>query len=1132
MYKPVDKFPDLRSIERRVLELWKETRAFERLREKNRGNARWSFLDGPITANNPMGVHHAWGRTLKDIYQRYHAMLGHDQRWQNGFDCQGLWVEVEVEKEKGFKSKQDIEAYGMDRFVEDCKARVRKYSAVQTEQSIRLGYWMDWGNDYFTMSDENNYTIWSFLKRCHDRGHVYFGADAMPWCPRCGVGLSQMELHEGYRWVEHTSVFLRFPIRGREREALLVWTTTPWTLTSNVGAAVHPDMDYLKVRAGDWTYVVGAANWEAERHIEIEEDAATGKKRRVVKLPSLPKILGRLGDVEVLDRVPGRDLVGIEYDGPFDDLPAQSDPGGYPYADAKLMDRCGVSCHRVVQWDLVTGTDGTGIVHIAPGCGAEDFVLGKEQGLVAISPLADDGRYFDRFGEFAGKYAHDVAPEILVSLKRKGVLVANEEYPHRYAHCWRCATPIVYRLVDEWFIDMSWRQEILGTVDQVRWIPEYGRQLEGDWLRNMGDWMISKKRYWGLALPIWRCDRHAASDPSQRCDWFTVIGGRDELEAAAIAGFDEFDGHSPHRPWIDGVKVRCGKCGGVASRVPEVGNPWLDAGIVPFSTMGFSSDRSHWEKWFPADLVLECFPGQFRNWFYSMLAMSAMMQEDRWADRQADGVSRVKAPFKTLVGHALVRDEEGREMHKSLGNAIAFETAADRIGAEAMRYIFATQNPVNNLNFPDIAEDRPKDKAHRDVEVMRELLTFWNCYLFYVTYAEVDGFHPDRHGTVGIAERAELDRWILSKFEKLVLVARDCYENFRVHLLMQRYEQFVNDLSTWYLRRSRRRFWKGENDADKLAAYGTLFEVLDGLCRVMAPILPFLTEEVYQNVVRQVKPDAPVSVHLLDFPASRPELADDALEARIDAVVKYVNLGLRLRNEAQLKVRQPLTTLHVKAETAAERAALEVPELRDQVLEELNVKALSLLDSADALVTTTVRADLKAIGKRYGKWSKEIQAHLAGVDCRAVRAAVAGGGTYRFAAADGTPIELAESEIEVMEKACANVATLREGGAFVALDTTVTPELRREGLARDFVRGVQDLRKEVIPLERVADRIRLRYRADGEVGQAIEEWRDYIMREVLATAMAADASLPPDARTVKVGKQSVAAVIEVTLRVI
>ncbi len=1099
MYAPVDKFPHFPSLERRVLELWRETRAFEALREKNRGGRTWSFLDGPITANNPMGVHHAWGRALKDMYQRYHAMCGEELRFQNGFDCQGLWVEVEVEKAHGFKTKQDIETYGVARFVEDCKERVRTFSRIQTEQSIRLGYWMDWDNSYFTMSDENNYTIWSFLKKCHQRGFVHKGLDAMPWCPRCGVGLSEMEMHEGYRWVEDLSVLVRFPLRGREREALLVWTTTPWTLTSNVGAAVNPEMDYLRVRQGDWTYVVGKDNWQGERAVEVETATATGKKRRVVKLPSIPEHLGRHGAVEVLGTVKGAELVGLEFDGPFDHLPAQAEPGGYPYPDPQRLDRSGTACHRVIPWAAVTGSEGTGIVHIAPGCGKEDFELGREHGLVAISPLDEAGVFLERFGALAGRRAHDVGPDIAADLERRGLLVGTEQYPHRYAHCWRCGTAILYRLVDEWFIAMGWRQEIVRLVPKIRWIPDYGEQRELDWLENMGDWMISKKRYWGLALPIWRCPD---------CDWFDVVGSREELEQRAVAGWEELAGRSPHRPHVDAVTIRCERCGGTASRVPDVGNPWLDAGIVPYSTLGYASDREHWRRWFPADLVLECFPGQFRNWFYALLAMSTMMQEELWADRAPDGESATEPPFKTLLGYALVLDEEGREMHKSLGNAIEFNAAAETIGAEVMRYIFAAQNPTTNLRFPDIGALRRTDVVHLDQEVQRTLLTLWNCYSFYVTYATVDGITPDRLD-VPLAERSELDRWIVAKYQGLVRVARDCFEHYRVHILMQAFEQFLEDLSNWYLRRSRRRFWKSESDSDKLAAYATLFEVLEGVCRVMAPALPFLTEEIYQNIVRGVVPGAPVSVHLLPFPEVEEARRDDRLVERIDVVVRYKNLGLAVRNEQGLKVRQPLARLLVRPASEVEREALSTPALRDQLLEELNVKRLELVGSTEGLVRLEVRPNFKALGPKYGQRVKEIQAALAAADPLAVQEALDSCGTYRLLLGAGQ-VELSAAEVEVRQTPAEGLAVAFQGGAFVALDTVVTDELRREGLARDFVRGVQAERK-ALDLE-VADRIRLRYRASDEVGAAVAEWDAYIRRETLAVELSSDPDLDGEAQ--------------------
>src|SRR5947209_4668209 len=676
----VDTQVDFPAQERAVLDFWQRTAAFDRLREQNRGKPRWSFLDGPITANNPMGVHHAWGRTYKDAFQRYFAMTGHDERYQNGFDCQGLWVEVEVEKEMGLKSKRDIEQLvpgdrfaSIDQFVQKCKARVDRFARVQTEQSIRLGYWMDWDRaedwskppdqrrSYFTMSEENNYTIWNFLKKCHQRGLVYRGYDAMPWCPRCAVGLSQMEMHEGYQMVAHRAVFVKFPLRGRTNENLLIWTTTPWTLSSNVAAAVNPNLTYLKVSHRDQVYYLAKGALTAQR---LEEEF----KRKewvegVPKLKSLEQVFKEKGGFEVLGELPGRNLVGWTYDGPFDELPAENHAAGYPAQIAEVVVKQGWGpqqsarqVHRVIPWEAVGEVEGTGIVHIAPGCGKEDFLLGKEQNLVPVAPLDEYGVFLPGFGELEGKSAVDPATTdwILNDLQQKGVLLAVERYPHSYPHCWRCKTELLFRLVDEWFINMNWRDEIMRVCHDVRWVPDFGLQRELDWLKNMGDWMISKKRFWGLALPIWVCSQ---------CGAFDVIGGHDELKRRATSGWQKFEGHAPHRPWIDLVKVRCTQCPGEASRIPDVGNPWLDAGIVPYSTMGYNRDRKYWEQWFPADFITESLPGQFRNWFYALLAMSTMMEE--------------RAPFKVLLGHGLVRDQWSRPMHKSEGNAILFEGAAD-----------------------------------------------------------------------------------------------------------------------------------------------------------------------------------------------------------------------------------------------------------------------------------------------------------------------------------------------------------------------------------------------------------------------------------------------------------------------
>ncbi len=639
---------------------------------------------------------------------------------QNGFDCQGLWVEVEVEKELKLKSKRDIETLipgdrfaSIDHFVKECKARVDKFARRQTEQSIRLGYWMDWDRDedwqmppderrsYFTMSEENNYTIWSFLKKCHDRQLVYRGYDAMPWCPRCSVGLSQMEMHEGYVRVAHRAVFVRFPLRGRPGENLLVWTTTPWTLTSNVAAAVNPALTYLKVKHRDQVYYLSKGAFTAKR---LEEEF----KRKewvegVPKLKTLEQVFKEKGGYEIEGELPGSALVGWGYDGPFDELPAQSHPAGYPEEVAEVVvkqnwapEQSAKDLHRVLAWEMVGETEGTGIVHIAPGCGKEDFALGKEQGVPPIAPLDDEGVYFPGFGELTGKSAVDPATTdwILNNLKEKGLLLEVEKYPHSYPHCWRCKTELLFRLVDEWFIDMKWRDEIMRVTEQVTFLPESinGKARELDWLRNMGNWMISKKRYWGLALPIWVCES---------CNHFDVIGSRTELKERAVEGWDKFEGHSPHRPWIDLVKVKCSACGGTSSRVPDVGNPWLDAGIVPYSTMGYNRDRKYWEQWFPADFITESFPGQFRNWFYAILAMSTMMED--------------RAPFKVLLGHAMVRDQNGEEMHKAKGNSIPFEGAANDgyeirnakgviekhppMGADVIRWMYCRQNPAANINF-------------------------------------------------------------------------------------------------------------------------------------------------------------------------------------------------------------------------------------------------------------------------------------------------------------------------------------------------------------------------------------------------------------------------------------------------
>jgi isoleucyl-tRNA synthetase len=1083
-------------MERELLRFWEERQIFRKLRTQTAGGPPWSFLDGPITANNPMGVHHAWGRSLKDMYQRYHAMNGQELRYQNGFDCQGLWVEVEVEKSLGLGTKREIRDYGIENFVRACKERVLTFAARQTEQSVRLGYWADWddpkllialrdaladgdrvvsaklpsgkevtaraseivrklgsleyGGSYFTFSDENNYTIWAFLKKCHAEGFVYRGHDVMPWCGRCGTGLSQMEVAEGRRITAHTSVFVRFPIRGQEKTALLVWTTTPWTLTSNVAVAVNPEMTYLKVRHSDWMYYVAKGNFEHDRLQDLQVEG----KHETHKLPSIRTILKGSGGVEVIEELPGSSLLGLTYDGPFDDLAAQNTPGGvFPYGQTG-GGATAAAAHRVIAWSAISEAEGTGLVHIAPGCGAEDQELGKDNGIPFIAPLDESAVFLEGFGPFTGKSASEVPDDIVAALKASGFLVAKEKYPHVYPHCWRCKSELVFRPVDEWFIRMDWRDRIQAVVPGIKWIPPEGEARELDWLKNMSDWMISKKRFWGLALPIWVCGE---------CEHFTVIGSREELRDKAVQGWETFEGNSPHRPYIDAVKIKCEKCGGISTRIEDVGNPWLDAGIVSFSTLGFTTDREYWKKWFPADLVLESFPGQFRNWFYSLLAMSTMM-----ADR---------APFKALLGHALVRDARGEEMHKSKGNSIAFDEAAEVLGAEVMRYLYVEQKTAQHLNFPDL-HPTGNTGATIDGEARRKLLTFWNCYSFFVMYAEADGWKPG----APLPVTNELDRWVLSRLQRLIASAHTALQNYEHFRVIEAFQEFDEQFSNWYLRRSRRRFW----DSDPLA-YQTLYAVLTTVIRLMAPVLPFLTEEIYQNLVRSVEPAAPESVHLTPYPQVDTSLVDEHLEQAIDAVIRIKNLALNLRTASKVKIRQPLGTLYVVPQNAAERRVLENSDYAAQILDEANVKKLELRDDKKSLVTARLTANVKKLGPRAGKHLKTIIAELAKMDPE--------GGAL------GVPVEgqifpFFQDDIVVSYEGPANLVCNSIDGTFGALDTTLTPELLQEGLVRDFNRLVQDLRKS-LGLQ-ISDRIVLKYAASDRIAEAIEAHAPYLRNELLA----------------------------------
>ncbi len=909
----------------------------------------------------------------------------------------------------------------------------------------RLGL-PEMGGSYFTFSNENNDLIWAFLAECDRRGWLYKGIDSMPWCARCGTGMSQMEMNEGYQDREDPGLTVRFRLIDRPGEWLLVWTTTPWTMTSNVAAAVGPELDYVLVEQGDDRYWVG----------------------KVALKTALQ------GDFRVIEERKGADLVGWHYEGPFDDLPVVVE------SFAEGVDEHGETpyVHRVIEWSDVGEDEGTSIVHIAPGGGSDDFRLGKTLGLPVIAPLDEAGHYVSGFGAFTGMDAANVAAEIIEDLQSRGFYYHVEAYSHRYPHCWRCGTALLFRVVDEWYISMgevydktraevtdeeraaSLRYQIMDVVDQIDWYPGFGYERELDWLHTMSDWMISKKRYWGLALPIWECTE---------CDAYQVIGGREELGEKASAGFDQLEGRTPHRPWVDAVVVPCRECGAESRRIRDVGNPWLDAGIVPFSTLHYRTDPEYWQKWFPADFVTESFPGQFRNWFYSMLAMGTVLRNE--------------PPFKSLFGYATLFGEDGRPMHKSWGNAIEFNEAAERMGVDVMRWMYATARPEDNILFG----------YHTADEARRELLVLWNVLAFFTTYARLARWQPDRQ-VIGQQSpdpgRSLLDRWILSRAAAVADAAGERMAVYDTRGATRAISGFVDDLSTWWLRRSRRRLSRGDDAADRGAAFGTMHLALVSIARTFAPLLPFLAEEFHQVLVVPAQQDAPDSVHLTHWPA--PELAplrDEPLEAAMADLRRAVELGRTLRGRAGIRVRQPLGQLWLALPTGSLTDA-SAPGAADELLgllrDELNVKSVEIIGDESELVDKRVKPLLPVIGKKYGPAIPAIMsaARANDVDYHPDGSVTLGG------------VTLGPGEVEILATPRPGTAVAHDEGIVVVIDTELSPELIAEGDAREITRAIQDLRKQA-ELDLDAH-ITLHLGGPAETLDRIEPWFEAIAADTLA----------------------------------
>ncbi len=966
-----------------------------------------------------MGLHHAWGRALKDLIQRYWAMKGYEQRFQNGFDCQGLWVEVEVEKDLGLNSKKAIEEFGLENFSNKCKERIDHYSNLITEQSKRLGQFMDWENSYFTHTDTNISYIWYFLKKCHEKGWIIKGHFPMPWCTRCGTSLSQHEQHDSYKEMEHTAVFTKFPLKSQERSYLLVWTTTPWTLTANTAVAVHPNLTYCKVMKNNETlYLVESK-------------------------------LSLLGDeYEVLDTFPGKELVGLKYNSPFNHLTAQK----------------GVK-HKIIEWMEVSGEEGTGFVHIAPGCGAEDYELSKIHKLAIISPIDEYGIFLDEFDEFKGLFVSKTSEKVVNSLKEKNLLFKTEEFTHRYPTCWRCHEELVFRLVQEWFIDSEEIRPLLKeATSKVEWIPSFYEMRMIDWLNNMGNWCISRKRYWGLPLPFFEC---------KSCGELTVIGTKEELLEKAVDGTAKLQ--ELHRPWIDNVKIKCPICNKIVPKVTEVGDCWLDAGIVPFSTLHYLEDSDYWNKWFPAEAVCEM-REQIRLWFYSLLFMSLTLTG--------------KPPYKRVVVHEKVHDKDGRAMHRSWGNAIWFQEAADKIGAEIIRWGSAKQQLSQTWNFGYHLED----------EIKPFFLTIWNVYSFFATFANLDYFKPNKKQEETPETQPYLDKWLLSKLNELVKQVRKHLDKMNFRNATIEIEKFVELLSTWYLRRSRRRFWKHENSEEKFHGYQTLYESLLTLCKLLAPFVPFFSEKLYQNLTEFANPEMPKSVHLCAFPKFKKTEYDKILNEKMDVVLDVVRLGRAARSASNFRLRQPLSEVVVWCKDKKLESVLK--EFKTEIQSELNVKNLKFAKNPEKLLEFKLKLNYQVLGPKLRHLIGFLEKKIQKFDQKMVIDAYYQKNQILEVQleANKKPLKLTLHEDLILNAVPLGEHSIAVSENFaVAIDTKITEELLLEGLARDIVRHIQNLRKN--KELQVTDEINTNYIAQGKLLQAITKFSDYICSETLTVKL-------------------------------
>jgi len=1021
LFSEVDSQVSLPEMEERVLDFWRTNNTFERsIRE---GGQPWVFYEGPPTANGLPGTHHVLARVFKDLFPRYQTMKGHYVLRKAGWDTHGLPVELEVERMLGFSGKREIEEYGIAEFNQKCRESVFRYVQQWEEMTERIGFWIDMKDPYITMTNEYIESVWWILRQMWDKELLYQGYKVVPYCPRCGTPLSDHEVSQGYAEVEDPSIYVRFPLEDAEKTFLLVWTTTPWTLPGNVAVAVHPDVEYVVAKPSC------TEEEEGEKLILAKELAD-----RV------------LGTYTVVDIISGKDLEGKRYR-PLYSFLDHDEPA-----------------HYVVTADFVSTEEGTGVVHMATAFGAEDMAVGQQHGLPVLQTVDEEGRFIDAVTPWKGMFVKEADPLIIEDLRERGLLMKSERYRHTYPFCWRCDTPLLYYAKSSWFVRTTRYVDKLVDLNRtINWYPPHIRDGRfGNWLENNIDWALSRDRYWGTPLPVWRCES---------CGHTECIGSVDELRGKPGSNFDEVfrEGIDLHRPYVDGVVYDC-RCGGRMVRVPEVIDCWFDSGSMPVGQWHYPfENKGKFAEQFPADYICEAVD-QTRGWFYSLHAISTILFE--------------QTCFRNVICLGHILDEHGQKMSKSRGNIVDWAEVVGKHGADALRWYMYTASPPGHAK---------RFSAELVGNVAREfLLTLWNTYAFFVTYANIDGFNPLEH-SVPVAKRSELDRWALAELHALVITVDEALAGYDVPGAARPIQQFVNNLSNWYVRRSRRRFWKSEADEDKAAAYLTLYECLVTVAKLLAPFTPFIAEAIYRNLVAGVSADARESVHFCDFPSANRALIDEKLRTDMSLAMRLVSLGHAARNTAGIKLRQPLRRAVVVLRSDAEKDS--VGRVKDLIKDELNVKELEVSSSAsDVLVYRYAPVPAKA-GPKYGRLLPAIREALAPMSGPEFAGRIASGERVTVSV-EGREITLDPEDIAVRTEPAPGFSVGSESGYVVAIDVEIDAALEREGLAREVVRRIQNMRKEAG--FRIEDRIVTYYEADERLAEVFEEFGSYVQQETLS----------------------------------